>query len=566
MYNEGIHLGGGAFKVRIWKCAFVLMFSISLILLASACGQPGLTTSSSALLTSTPSSGLETEETSTAKATLPPAEMTTAPTTAEPAATTATTAAETTAAPTPTKAPAASTAVPTTNATTSASPSESDRIHRDAFVIDTHCDTLLDIDNSDTWLPVTNLGRSTSFMVDIPKLQAGGVDVQVFAAYTSGYALVGGGQDFAMANCRLLSIINGLKWTVAKNTGTTRQIYSLRDIDQMDLGGRIGILASIEGAYSLNQDNGIELLRQYCDLGVRMVAPTWNYSNALGEGVSEKYRDGTLSTGGLTELGESVIREMNKLGIAVDVSHLNEATFWDVAAVTDCPIIASHSCVYRLNPNVRNLKDNQIQAIADSGGVVQVCFHRPFLAADPDMATIGTLVDHIEYVANLVGIDHVGLGSDFDGGKMPAGLTNASMLPNITRELFRRGHSETEIRKILGGNTARALNTIWDKASVFFNSSHAPKIDLSLTSGAILTSDMPALTAVISADEGFELDAASLQAILDGRVLTPGFDAGTGSASLTPSDPLAKKFHVITFTAANISGETARKTCIFYIQ
>jgi membrane dipeptidase len=424
---------------------------------------------------------------------------------------------------------------------------------------------LLDIDDPDTWLPVVNLGRSTRFMIDIPKLQKGGVDLQVFAAYTSGYALAGGGQDFARANSRLLSILNGLKWTLARNTGTLYPVISLRSIGEPDPSGRIGALSSIEGAYSLNGETGIELLRQYFDLGVRMLAPTWNYSNALGEGVSEKYRDGSPSAGGLTALGRSVIAEMNRLGIAVDVSHLSEATFWDLAAVTKAPIIASHSCCWALNPNVRNLKDAQIQAIAESGGVVQVCFHRPFLAADPTKATIATLVDHIDHVVGLAGIDHVGLGSDFDGGQMPANLTDASLLPNITRELVKRGYTESEIRKILGENTARALRAVWEFAAPLPDGA-VPQIDGMAAMGTLLDTSTPTFTARIRAADGHALDPANLRVIIDGVEHTPAYDPASQTASFAVSEPLNPQFHVVTFVAAHTGGGTARKAIVVCLQ
>jgi hypothetical protein len=221
------------------------------------------------------------------------------------------------------------------------------QIHREAIVIDTHCDTVLRIVDANTWLPKVNISQKTSFMVDIAKMQAGSIDLQVFASYTSGYAKAGGGQDFNRANSRLLALINGVKWTLRKNLQTLLPIERHEDIGLAVQSGKIGIMASIEGAYSFDDATGVELLRQYSDLGIRMLALTWNYSNALGEGVDETYRDGKSSSGGLTALGRSVIAEMNKLGIIVDVSHLNEATFWDVMAVSSAPVIASHSSAYQ---------------------------------------------------------------------------------------------------------------------------------------------------------------------------------------------------------------------------
>ncbi len=461
------------------------------------------------------------------------------------------------------------TTLPMTIAPTTAPPTPTPgrtaaQMHADAIVIDTHCDTLLEVLDADSWLPVNNLGRKTSFDIDIAKLKTGGMDAQVFASYTTGYMLAGSGQDFTKSNSRLLALINGLKWTLANNSSTIRQVYALNDITNVGSGGQTQIIASIEGAYSLSETNGLELLRQYDDLGIRMLAPVWNNSNALGEGVSNAYVDGTATSGGLTDLGRSVIAEMNRLGMVVDVSHMNEATFWEAMAATSSPVVASHSCAYTLKHHARNLKDDQIRAIAENGGVVQVNFYRTFLTSSKTV-TVKTVVDHIDYIVKLVGIEHVGLGSDFDGASMPDGLTNASLMPNITAELVSRGYSENDIRKILGGNTIRVFNAVWARATATGSSAHAPTFSMMGGMGATVESATPLLSATVMADTGYTLDPSSLAVVVDGLVSTPTFDAATGLVSFTPATPLLDKFHVVTFTAANTSGETARETRIFYI-
>ena len=510
-----------------------------------------------------------TETDATLKPTTEPTTMTTtrattAEKTPETLATTAVTQA-TTATTQATTAATAATTQPTTTATEPDWLARSAELHADAFVIDTHCDTLLDIVDRTTWLPIMNISRDTSSMIDIPKMQKGGIDLQVFAAYTSGYALAGGGQDYARSNSRLLSLIYGLKWTLDQNSNSLQAIDNLNDVQASVSAGKIGVLSSIEGAYSLNQETGLEFLRQYSDLGVRMLAPTWSNSNALGEGVNETYKDGSASSGGLTELGKAVIREMNRLGMVVDVSHMNDATFWETLEATAAPVIASHSCAYSLNNNVRNLKDDQIRAIAQAGGVIQVNFHRPFLALDPTTVTIDTLVDHIDYMVNLVGIDFVGLGSDFDGAKMPAGLENASLMPGITLELMSRGYDDASIRNILGANTVRLFHDVWQKASITGSDKGGPGIDTPLSMGTRLDSATPTLTAVIQAGDGHQLDLDSIKVIVDGQILTPDYDGTTATASLTLATPLTEQFHVVTFVAANLSGETTRKTRICLI-
>lgn len=442
----------------------------------------------------------------------------------------------------------------------------SDKIHSDATVIDTHSDTLLNILDRNTWLPAANIGDETDFMIDIPKLQEGGIDVQTFGAYTGGYAFAAGGQDFNKANSRLLALINALKWTLDKNPDTMEQMMNLKDMQKIEHDGKIAALSSIEGAYSLNKDTGIELLRQYYDLGVRMLAPTWSNSNALGEGVNNKFVDGTPSSGGLTELGRQVIREMNKLGMIVDVSHMNEETFWDTIETSEAPVIASHSCVYNIANQPRNLKDDQIKAIAEKGGVVQVNFYNLFLSDDYENVTVKNLVDHIDYIVDLVGVDYVGLGSDFDGADMPIDLQNASMVPGITRELLERGYTKSEIEKILGGNSIRLFKEVWDKAADNGNSGMAPTIVPSIAMGEIVNTETPTFTAAVNADKASKLDAHSLKAIVDGNIYTPEFDEATGTMSITIAEPLKEKFHVVTFEAANNSGKIARETRIFCIQ
>ena len=473
-------------------------------------------------------------------------------TTAEPAVTTSQTTAGTTR---PTPSPA-----PTTAATTAAPDTTSD-IHKNALVIDTHNDTTLKIINEDTWLPQTNIAGKTSFMVDIPKLRSGGIDVSAFAAYTKGYAISGGGQNFARANSRTLALINCVQWTLAKNPDSTRQVRGIGDLDSSSSSGKIGILSSIEGAYGLSDENGIELLRQYHDLGVLLLAPVWSNSNALGEGVNDKYPDNSASSGGLTSLGHDVIAEMNRLGMVIDVSHMNDDTFWETVEASSAPIIASHSSVFNLCNTARNLEDSQIRAIAAGGGVIQVNFHRPFLAADADSANVDTLVNHIDYIVDLVGIDYVGLGSDFDGATMPQGLTDASMYPSITRELVSRGYSETDISKILGGNADRVFRQVWGMAAA--TGSGAPDIQPALVMGEPVPSAMPTLSAKVQSDSG--IDIASMKIIVDGIAYSPSYDESSSTMSLTMPAALVEKFHVVTFVVSSTGGVAGRAARIFYV-
>lgn len=440
------------------------------------------------------------------------------------------------------------------------------KLHMDSVVVDTHSDTPLRILNLKTWLPENDIGRSTANQVDLPKLKAGGVDAETFAAYTAGF-LNNGKFDYIKSNSRLLSLINGLKWAISNNPSSIEQAFYPEDITRIVKSGRIAAISSIEGAYSLERDTGIELLRQYYDLGVRLLALNWSISNVLGEGNNEAYKDGTPSSGGLTELGEAVIGEMNRLGMVVDVSHMNKETFWGALAASKAPVIASHSGAAGLNKHMRNLDDDQIKAIAANGGVVQIVFYPLFLDGSPDIKSvkiIDILVDHIDYVVRLAGIDHVGLGSDFDGAHMGTDLADASMMPNITRELLERDYSSNDIKKILGGNTLRVFEEAMAKAPAA-ESIAAPEIKPDFAMGQMIYTDCPILAARITTQDTC-IDTESLKIIVDGRVYKPLYRKENGLMSIKLAKPLRERFHVVSFEAADISGNISREARIFCIR
>lgn len=437
-------------------------------------------------------------------------------------------------------------------------------IHKNAIVVDTHNDTMMKVIDKTTWLPVVNIREATPFHIDIPKLEQGGLDVPFFSAYTAPYLMPDKKVDYGLTNSRLLALINAVHWTVNNNPDKMGFVRSVKDIESLVKGGKIAAVSTIEGAYSLNQDNGIELLRQYNDLGVRAVVFTHNFSNDLGEGVNKAYKDGTPSQGGLTDLGKAAVKEMNRLGMIIDVSHLSEETFWGVINTSNAPIIASHSGVYTLKNHIRNLKDDQIQAIAKNGGVVQVVYWKA-LVADGDKVSVKQMVDHIDYIVKLVGINHVGLGSDFDGAPMLADLTNCTELPNVTIELAKRGYTKSDIEKILGGNSMRVIKTVWGKADVR-KGKGAPSITPTINMGEVLSNKLPTLTAKIDMDKNSVLNESSLKVIIDGKVYKPQYNKAAGVVTLQVTDSLQSNFHVVTFEAANSSGQVSREARTFYIQ
>lgn len=434
-------------------------------------------------------------------------------------------------------------------------------IHRQAITVDTHNDTMMKVVDKATWLPQLDIGNPTSLHIDIPKLQQGGLKVPFFSSYTYPYTL-NKQPDYGRANSRILALSNALHWTAGNHPDKMGLARTVKDIKHLVKDNKIAAVLTIEGAYSLNEQNAIELVRQYYDLGVRAIALTWNYSNVLGEGAYSVYRDGRPSDGGLTALGKQVVREMNRLGIIVDVSHLDVRTFWGVIETTKAPLIASHSCVYSLENHLRNLSDDQIQAIANQGGVVQIAYFREFLGSG-DNLTIKTVVDHIDYVVKLVGADYVGLGSDYDGAKMIDELDSCAKIPEITRELVKRGYSKTDVMKILGGNTLRVMREVEARADKR-KPDAKPVISSTIRMGEIIGNNKPLLTAEIA--KRVNVNADSLRVIVDGIVYTPQYNPASRVISWQAPSPLTQRFHVVTFEADQRSGKTARETKIFYIQ
>lgn len=431
------------------------------------------------------------------------------------------------------------------------------KLHIDSIVVDSHNDAMMKIVDEYTWLPVTDIRYETNNQIDIPKMRAGNLKVGFFAAYTSAYF---GNPNKAMS--RTLALLNALYWTEKNNSDIFKIVKNYPEIERAILDWKIAAVPSIEGAYAISKNNGVELLKQFHDLGVKAIGFTWNYSNELGEGAYGAYADaiGTPSSGGLTELGEEIIKEMNRLGMIVDVSHLNTDTFWDVIKTTNAPIIASHSGVYSLKPHERNLNDEQLLAIAENGGVVGMVLYRGFIK-DMHNTYIKDFVDHIDYAVNLIGIDHVGLGSDFDGGEIPLDMKDSSELYKITDELVKRSYSPEDIQKILGKNTLRVIKEVEqlaEKQKVSEDINIIPALEM----GEGITHRKPILTAEI---EGSNIDSQKFRIILDGVPYKPSYDEKSSTISYKVERELVEKFHVVTFEAYDINEGINRETIIFHI-
>lgn len=316
-----------------------------------------------------------------------------------------------------------------------------DMLHRESIIVDAHCDTLTAMLEQNRRLGEFSLRGH----LDLPRLKAGGIKVQFFAAFISPEF-----KKFALR--RALDLIDLYYQEIEANNKDIIHVENLREIDKALASGKIASLLSVEGGEALECSLGV--LRVLYRLGVRSLTLTWNDRNDLGNGVFK-----SRTNGGLTPFGVAVVEELNYLGMLVDVSHLSEKGFWDVVKVSKQPVIASHSNCRALCENPRNLSDKQIKALAEKGGVVGINYVPSFLGGKEP--SVKEVLDHIGHAVSVGGVECVGLGSDFDGTDMlPSGLGDCSKISVITRGLIERGYSDSAIKKILGGNFLRVIGQV----------------------------------------------------------------------------------------------------------
>jgi len=319
-------------------------------------------------------------------------------------------------------------------------------LHYDAIVVDTHNDFIFKVYDKGAVF-----GNDNSFtQSDLPKFKAGGLDVQVFSIWIP-MSKVKHSFDYVTSRIEELRTIEGI------NFDDFEFAKSYDDIIRITNEKKICGLMGIEGGTAIGKD--LSNINTFFEFGVRYIGLTWNNSNAIGTSARDAVERGLA--GGLTEFGIEVVKKMNEVGMLIDVSHLSEAAFWDVIKNSSQPVIASHSDCYALNPHYRNLKDEQIKAIADGGGYIGVNFYDKFLSENPSDATLETVINHIDHIRSLAGVDCIGIGSDFDGGiTPPSELHDATFYPEITRRLVEKGYTEDEIKKILGLNFLRVFKKV----------------------------------------------------------------------------------------------------------
>ncbi len=363
------------------------------------------------------------------------------------------------------------------------------KIHKKAIVVDTHNDLLGAVVMRGLHLEDDLSLKAHS---DFRRFKKGEVDVQVFSVFCN--ETFGKDTAFKFANIEIDSL-----YAIANRNSDKLQIVTtpaelLRVVKKGKMAGLIGV----EGGHMI--EDSVAYLDHLYRRGARYLTLTWNNSTSWATSARDEM-DSTINRAkGLNEFGQSIVRHMNEIGMMIDVSHVGERMLADVLAITSKPVLASHSSVYAISPQFRNLKDEQIKAIAKNGGVIQINFAAGFLDSNftlsmlpyfakhktevdslvklkwggpaiglylkrtyPDevkgmLPSLSAVIDHIDYIVKLVGVDYVGLGSDFDGIPYPpAGLEDVSMYPSITEGLLKRGYKTKEIEKILGGNFIRVF-------------------------------------------------------------------------------------------------------------
>lgn len=308
--------------------------------------------------------------------------------------------------------------------------------------------------------------RSSEGHIDLPRAREGGLGggfCAVFVPAPGETDIDVGTVDLDRAQHYTLETMAQLFGLERESAGQVRVIETAADLRQALDEGVFAALLHIEGAEAIDED--LTALEVFHRAGLRSIGPVWSRSNIFGHGVPFRFPDSPDTGPGLTARGKELVRACNRLGILVDLSHLNEAGFWDVAELTDAPLVATHSNAHAIAPSTRNLTDKQLDAIAESNGLVGVNFHvgftRPDGSDDAEMP-LDLLADHVDYLVDRVGIDRVAFGSDFDGATIPSAIADAAGLQNLIATLRGRGYDDSDLRKLGNENWVRVLGETWE--------------------------------------------------------------------------------------------------------
>ena len=370
------------------------------------------------------------------------------------------------------------------------SPPDVHRIHQRILTLDTHADAPIMMQKPGFDVGTAHDTKQDGSQIDFPRMKAGGMDAMFFAVYTSQGPRTSEGHAEAKRNA--LNQFDLIHQALKKYPDQAELATTPADAYRIEKAGKRAVFIGMENGYPVGND--LSMLKTYYDLGCRYITLTHFANNLIGDSSTDP--DGPLH-GGLSEFGRKIVREMNRLGILIDVSHVADKTFYDALALSKAPVIASHSNARALCDYPRNMTDDMIRAIAAKGGVVQVNFVSDYLkkpspafqvaktkfrmasvgkvltpeqeaqlkvASDSlsrvfasERASLSDIADHIDHIVKLTSINNVGIGSDFDGGGGVNGLEDVSQIENLTGELLRRGYSEKDLAKIWGGNLLRVL-------------------------------------------------------------------------------------------------------------
>ncbi len=364
------------------------------------------------------------------------------------------------------------------------------KIHRKAVVTDTHNDVISSVTMQGMSIETDLTGKTHS---DIARFKKAGIDVQVFSIFCN--ERFGKDTAFKYANAEM----DSLRAIVQRNPGKMMLVTNPAQLQEAVKQKKLACMMGVEGGHMI--EDRMDYLDSLFKKGARYMTLTWNNSTSWASSAADESKNNLpFGTKGLTAFGKEIVQHMNALGMMVDISHVGEQTFWDVINTTTKPVIASHSCAWSLCPVPRNMKDDQIKAVGKNGGVIDINFYSGFLdssymrrkdlflnahakerdslqqlkwvyyeiegwlskkyAAEANQLRppLSLLIDHIDHIVQLIGVDHVGLGSDFDGiDSAPRELNDVSDMPLITKALLERGYSKKDIKKILGGNFIRVF-------------------------------------------------------------------------------------------------------------
>jgi membrane dipeptidase len=365
---------------------------------------------------------------------------------------------------------------------------QADRIHNNILTVDTHCDTPMSMMEDSFDLGI----RHDKGCVDFPRMKEGGLDAEFFAVF------IGQGprndSTYNKVHNQALAIFDVIRKNVEKNSSMAEIALSPDDAYSLKKEGKIAAFIGVENGYPIGKD--LSHIQELYDHGARYMTLCHSANNDICDSSTDPAGP---ENNGLSEFGKEVVKEMNRLGMMVDVSHISDKSFYDVINTSKAPVIASHSSCRSLCSSPRNLSDDMLQALKINGGVIQICVLSNYIKTpepNPELdekikelrekygdfsklteeqrktireerrviydkygklATVSDVVDHIDHVVQVIGIDYVGIGTDFDGGGGVDGCRTVAEMKNITIELLRRGYSKADIEKIWGGNIMRVF-------------------------------------------------------------------------------------------------------------